>query len=416
MYPVTTTRWRSFDRDEYVRKTANSLTGPTEAEVISHRSHQFTQSQGNPYQKLGRESLIDVGGPFLTVKTEVEYDTQVWPIETRYISSGAVREGWYSRLVPSLEVSNQLKEDFNDEQHPSLVPYNTLVAGHPGLLQISDLDELGATAVSRVAPTNPLVDGSVAIAELIREGLPSMVGKSGNVGSEYLNINFGILPLYSDYKSFREALSKADAHLQQLERDSGRIVRRGYQFPEEVTTSKVIQSGVFCVTSNGLAPATASGIQTGTLVKVSRQKTKSWFSGAFTFYLPPQGWRRRLWELDRLYGITPGVDTAWNLMPWSWLVDYFSNAGDVLSNINSFSADGLIMPYGYVMSTSEIEDEYTWTGMLKIQTIWTLCTVKARVKRTLKQRQPANPFGFGFGGDLSVRQGLILAALGISRA
>jgi hypothetical protein len=145
-----------------------------------------------------------------------------------------------------------------------------------------------------------------------------------------------------------------------------------------------------------------------------------WFSGAFTYYLPT-GYDSRA-ELariaslaDKLLGTSITPETIWNVLPWSWAVDWFTNAGDVLANINRFKNNGLVMPYGYMMERTITKHIYTLnkSGLIGAKNVGkgplTLVTIT-------KKRIPANPYGFGITwNSLSGFQASILAALGISR-
>jgi hypothetical protein len=120
-------------------------------------------------------------------------------------------------------------------------------------------------------------------------------------------------------------------------------------------------------------------------------------------------------ELDYLYGIRPGLDTLWELTPWSWLVDWQSNVGDVLKNLSAFSSDGLIMPYAYIMCEQTSHKEYVMPIQYSDYGVWKDATLSVVVKAVTQQRRPATPFGFGVQLEqLTLKQGAILAALGIS--
>jgi hypothetical protein len=104
----------------------------------------------------------------------------------------------------------------------------------------------------------------------------------------------------------------------------------------------------------------------------------------------------------------------WFSLTWSWAIDWFTNAGDVITNLTNFELAGQIMRYGYMME----EKSTKITASLKT------CALKGAesasgpsswVEHRSKVRRPANPFGFGFtGADLSPTQVLIAAAVGIS--
>jgi len=152
---------------------------------------------------------------------------------------------------------------------------------------------------------------------------------------------------------------------------------------------------------------------------------KIWFVGKFRYYIPDIGsseWTKR--TTRALYGANITPEVAWNLLPWSWLIDWFGNIGDVMSNMSSNAVDNLTADYAYIMRTQEtrydMEGATTWnqlgspTGASWIpagrvqKRGWSTTTTKTRVG--------ASPFGFGLTFDgLSTYQLGIAAALGISR-
>jgi hypothetical protein len=294
--------------------------------------------------------------------------------------------------------------------------YDQAQAAVANLAPLSGLGELnaaGTTAIARVAPTNPLVDLSTSVAELYREGLPQVAGVAQNPGGEYLNIMFGWVPLVGDGTAYMDVARRADALLEQHERDSGRWIRRGYNFEDQVDSTTSTQTNAV----PALLGVSPSGLVVpGTRTITRTTITRTWFSGAFTYYLPRTGWRRRVSELDYLYGIRPGIDTAWQLTGYSWLVDYFTNVGDVMKNLTAFGQDGLVMPYGYIMRERMCIHEETWSGALYIGGVAKPAIITSQKTYKTQQRRLATPFGFGVNLDgLTGRQVSILAALGISR-
>jgi hypothetical protein len=168
------------------------------------------------------------------------------------------------------------------------------------------------------------------------------------------------------------------------------------------------------------------------------RETKRWFEGVFTYALPSStdSWKRALGfgsDADALYGIALSPSVLWELTPWSWAVDWFTNAGDVINNVTSFGLAGLVMRYGYMMEES-IErivaegrcpdanvGDFAIVGNNKQPAIVNLRHVPSGTyvvgtESVTKRRRPASPFGFSVGWEgLSPTQLAITAALGITR-
>jgi hypothetical protein len=285
----------------------------------------------------------------------------------------------------------------------------------------------GTTAIARTVPTNPSVGVGTLIGETLdrRPSIPgaAVFGKSGNVSKrfadEYLNSEFALKPLVSDIKGMAQTVKNTNRILKQLERDSGRLVRRRYTFPVE-RSIEVLKDETWANVSYPLMHTRNYGA--AGLYSLRRQTTKRmWFSGAYTYYYH-QG--DKLWDkllrneqaANRLFGLRLTPDLIWELTPWSWAADWVTNAGDVLKNISAFSRDGLVLNWGYMMCDLTITD----THILRVNTRQgAIHRPIQRFTTRVKRRIPATPYGFGMDpgwSDLSSRQLSILGALGISRA
>jgi hypothetical protein len=299
----------------------------------------------------------------------------------------------------------------------------------------AQLDQLGATAVAQVKPTNSVANVSTTLAELVREGIPSIAVRrwkdrsrlSNSLAEANLAYQFGFKPLGDEIGTFAAAVVQADQLLAQYERDAGRVVRRRYEFPPKSEIISITEVGTNSFpfmdpVNTRLMDSSLTGAQTGTLVRVRTISQKRWFSGAFTYFLPQ--WYNPRSEMSRkallakeILGVDLTPEVVWNLTPWSWAVDWFSNVGDVLSNISDTIDDSLLMRYGYIMEHTIVRDTYTrkydrpfWDKSVLLDSGVSLVT-------ETKLRRRANPFGFGMSWEgLSPKQLSILASLGITRS
>lgn len=370
---------------------------------------QITESEG--HRRPGGKSRLadgDIGGNFFTTKQYVEgiqkpvsltYSRSL-PILTEF--SGTVQ--WYP-IAPSAALFPPSPHSSDDE-----------------------LEELGATAISRCKPTKSTASFATALGELRKDGLPHIVGhqtwksRTDNLrktaGGEYLNVVFGWEPLLHDIRSFADGVLNSDRLTSQYIRDAGRPVRRDYRFPTyQHVSDPVLWGGL----QEYVAPFN-SRFWDGTV----SQKTyyydtitkQQWFEGVFTYALPPttkSKMAKHVAAATQILGIVPDPETLWNLAPWSWAVDWFSNTGDVISNANDWATDGLVMRYGYIMERSMCKRTFYSEGSNFSPGAGSVAPDISFITET-KRRLRANPFGFGLNWDgLSPRQLAIAVALGISR-
>lgn len=120
-------------------------------------------------------------------------------------------------------------------------------------------------------------------------------------------------------------------------------------------------------------------------------------------------------KAKKLLGLTLTPDTVWNLMPWSWAVDWMSNVGDNINNWSNMAIDGQVLAYGYMMETTIHKYTYTWIGETRLRS--SVQPPSITLSTTTKVRIKATPYGFGADWDgFSPRQLATIAALGLSRS
>jgi hypothetical protein len=371
---------------------------------------QVTASENHPsWRSRKGRATSDIGGEFSSTKTSVTWNNSV-----HRLSKTTERSASWDTTVytgPILAVSGS-------PAFPPAISSNELT-----------LDAWGAKAVANAKPTNALVDLSTTLGEMIGPGgLPRMIGRAAfwhegivdalkQSAGDFLNVQFSLTPIVQDMVGFANVVTRFTDLIRQYERDAGKVVRRRWSF-EPITTE--VNTEVAAGVAPYMAPSN-SNFTLGVSGKVLRRRETSinrWFSGAFTYHLPT-GYSARGSVMDfgpeaqRMLGLELTPETLWNLAPWSWAVDWFSSAGDVVSNISDWSNDGLVMRYGYLMEHCVSRDIYYWTGS-GFQS--NAHPSPVTLTRESKLRRRANPFGFGLTwGGLSPRQLAIAASLGISR-
>lgn len=391
----------------------------TPTTVGSHDCIEFDDlliSESHPYHNLGK-SGGDIGGPFFVQHCEYE----------EFATNNAHNERHYSKFLNPNVAGDHFQGGQSAFVEDCLVKAGQVGSIYPNASFSSNatLSAMGSTAISRCIPTNPLAGLTLALAELKREGLPSLYGAQSlkarnqiarNAGSEYLNHQFGWVPLVRDIQAMDRSFRRAEELTEQYVRGSGKRIRREYAFPT-VTTD----SGEVFVANRYPRPGLQIGFYDageGTLTKQTVTRQDVWFSGCFTYFLAPPGSKKRDSQIrNYLYGTRLTPETLWNLAPWSWAADWVTNIGDVFHNVSAFMNDGLVMPYGYVMETKSVTHRYRLRGIRYKSYPSPSQTFHQYFTTTVKQRWGATPFGFGLDPTtFTSRQWAILAALGLSRS
>ncbi|DAD52235.1 maturation protein [ssRNA phage Esthiorhiza.2_33] len=188
--------------------------------------------------------------------------------------------------------------------------------------------EAATKGAARTNPSRPSVDLPSEIAQL--HELPDIIRQAGEnelgrVGGANLGYQFGVAPIISDVNVLLDVQRLIAIRAQELDR----AYRAG-----GIKRTVVVDAGSHTESINTFLQTDGLFIRepvnwfTGEVVKVHARWTSD---GSYDY--------SRLGQDDRAYAlyqqarraVTGGIidgATAWELIPWSWLVDYFGTAGE----------------------------------------------------------------------------------------
>jgi len=317
----------------------------------------------------------------------------------------------------------------------------------------------GTRLINATNPLAPPVTLAVSLAELLGEGLPAIIGKNifsktarrssltKAAGSEWLNYSFGITPIVSDIIGVMHVMRDADAMVKQWQRNNGEKVRRRRTWEGSSTRTRYDGSlldanstyGTWLsklTSSNevgGTSTSIGGGGQSGYLESYTQEKIQFSFAASFQYHLEnlmpdiPEpfyswfygGYSDKQLEEIILYQHLVGLDqqtassaeTYWNVLPFSWLLDWFVNIGDLVSNITTIRDHGVLLDYGYISATQERTFTSVYSQVNSSESILGTSSISGYRCRRIR----ATPFGFGttFNG-LNPYQSSILASLATS--
>jgi len=302
-------------------------------------------------------------------------------------------------------------------------------------------DTMGPKALRYTRPNKSTANLSQALLELVLDlpKIPYMamakdplnlrqLGARG--GAEYLNAVFGWAPMVSDVLKICRAIVNSEQIIKQYVRDAGRNVHRTWRSDPIKTSSTSTLSNVqwqMPAAYNGNDPqsdlmrngsGSMIGGTTGNLRVTENLSYDYWFSGSWTYYLDGDSnlfekLARHVKLADKVLGTNVTLETLYEIAPWSWLVDWFVNIGDIISVNNALASDSLVLRYGYLTRKTIVERIYQSDGVQFPAFHTGPITVTIHTKDV--ERRRANPYGFGINwSTLSVQQLAILAALGMT--
>lgn len=393
----------NFPKMTYRFDTGKSIDPYVAPSSLTYKGIQYTESESHRRQR--ESGAYRAGGPFYTVQQYVDYNPR--HVNARFRDSSGQYEYHGPIIVPA--------------PLPGYAGF-----ADPFSPDYSKLDKYGADAIHAVDPTNANSQLAIDIGEILidkRISLPGItawkrrteVAKAA--AGEYLSREFGWKPLEEDIKSASQAISDSNIIMKHFHDNAGTLDHREFAFPDIYESDeKEIGNLTHCLYSTSASVGAFNAGQASKITQKTTTHIKRWFSGAFTYPSESTSLQKALGigsEADKLLGISLSPDIVWELTPWTWTLDWFSNAGTVINNATSFGAAGLVMAYGYIMEEKIQTVEYSMptTGLTNVSgpPNPVVC------KYIHKIRNEANPFGFGVSWEgLSPTQLAILVALGIT--
>lgn len=294
--------------------------------------------------------------------------------------------------------------------------------------------EYGASAWRRFAPKLNTANLGVALAEA--RDIPRMLKTTAKafaetwrnmgghptrftpkkVADQWLNTQFGWRPFLNDCAQTFSTVTYYNKRLEQMQRQNNQWQHRSGTVLS--TESRDLHASGSAMT---IMPAPPTGCWVTRDGKTAHYDVYSvvsdevWYSARYKYYIPRFDAKDRstkIRNLLRMYGLRVSPQLVYEATPWSWLVDWFSNTGDVVSNLTSMLYDGMVTKYAYIMrhrvhSMNLVGVNYLKEGDIVVN--------RSRFIET-KSRSGADPFGFSLTwDDFTPWQLSILASLGVSR-
>jgi hypothetical protein len=379
------------------------------------------------------------GGPFQSIKIvscEPSVNTQTTQLDPVLFKGTYVRGDNLERFVGGFKPPSDL--DFGSGFN--IAPFSQYLSKNSPLVQ--DLSSWGDTAYAKLRPKLEQASGGVFLAEL--RDLPHMLkttahgfhdvwkamgGKTlGKImqpkktADHFLNHQFGWVPFLNDLDGFYKTFVNTEILISKLTAQNNQWVRKRATLSKSVTSSIYINP----TSGNKMYPTTymdttawCNGgpfwmVQDVTTTTVSA-------SGKFRYYRPEfdltrEDYSSALRSIQRqltLYGVRISPSNIYKATPWTWALDWISNAGKLIDRANDYLLDSVASQYLFV--SCETKKERQFIQVLPFKTKHMICVFSRHFD--VKQRQEdASPYGFNLSvANLTPRQLAIAGALGITR-
>jgi hypothetical protein len=321
----------------------------------------------------------------------------------------------------------------NHSPYSAVFPTDLLPAPHATPDSLARQNRINGVLAS-MTPAAPSALIGETIVDLVRGNFPSLLKnfhsvllRAGSVGSakdwarltgqSYLNSAFGWQPLIADIIKMIKVLTKIDnlvygsatRRTRTIPWESQHFTVQNYQ---RVLASYYATPDFGAVTSTSFNELEASfdvsydvrlSARYAALARPSR--------GANTFIDQVED---KIRDLGVWY---PAL--GWDLLPYSWLVDWCSNLGAAITNAQYYRSTPGFTPLDYCWATTAMRVVSTVTPLKPVAYVGNgiyTALGSARSYSEYKEREPVSPFGFGIElPDLTSGQQSILVALGLAR-
>lgn len=388
------------------------------------------------YDQIHAGPPYRTGGPFTKIRIEFP-PTQV--LGNGVYDSGTATRAIYGVGTGPLKYSGGFTNPVFTGDPVSYANLSQLLGATSPL--IPSVAGLSPLAFKKTKPTLEKAGMAVAIAEL--RDLPRMLRTTSNIfhdlwkvsggstsgkflapkaaSEHFLNHSFGWVPFINDLQKFHSVYQNAAAIKSRMTSENNRwIVRRATLLNDYQETKIGANSGM------AVEPA-------GDYVSILMNGSPSWevwerkaslvtTCGSFKYYrpefddsLPDYGsaWNTIQRQLT-MYGARINPSNVYKAVPWTWLIDWFTDFGSVVDRINDIAEDAITSKYLFLMRHDY--REVVLKQVLPFKSVGSMTIEFSRVTDVKIRRESDSPYGFGLTWNgLSPRQLAILAALGVSR-
>jgi hypothetical protein len=379
---------------------------------------------GPPYTETGPFTLVKAVYPFDLIQGKGTYiGTDYRPDFNMYSDyyGGFVPNGFGSFTIPSSHmVGAGLEGNPYGPDWGSAEPYSTAARNRfkPKIAKAG----LGQ-AIAEIRDLLPMLKSSAkGFAQVWKAagGHPELFAPK-NVADHFINHEFGWLPFINDIRQVSDVYQNTRKYVNALRRANGKWVKRGGTVLTDGGVSAVERYDGVGLVLPSLPPSyySADAIATGNYVTshaFTQSFDKVWYEGRFRQYIQSLGEEdsnyHKIINRVHLYGARISPSLIWKVTPWTWAVDWFSNAGDIISNAEDESF-GLASLYSCTMRhrVHRVVNE----SVIHLKDGDVACSWSQEIDS--KTRHGGGPFGFALeGSDLTPTQTAILLALGISRS
>lgn len=422
------------------RKSDNSIAG---TEVVYSTAPGNKQSLERTWDSVNSGPPYRSGGPFMNIKVELPQfaiqGTGVYRTAPDYPDP----QYWYqyqggfsnpSFTGDSLPTTKYMSLGMALPYPPELIP---------------SLSYLCAEVTARLRPKLEKSNVGQQLAELrdlpsmlktSAKGFASLWGKLGGsskgvfmnpkgASEHFLNHQFGWAPFIGDLGQLKTTVENQRAFLAKLAKDNNTWKRRIYTVTDDHTSEVKVRNyiGGFFPNDSRTDRMTQWKTVDGNpevrayTYQIEENLSKIWAEGSFRYYNPAfdsklADFDSALNTIDRyltLYGARINPSLIWKVMPWSWLIDWFTNFGDIIDNLVAQAEDRCVARYMYLMHHRL--RMYTNRSVIHMNS-GDVVMQWSRLAEIKRREDAPSPYSFCFDwNNLSSMQLAILAALGITR-
>jgi hypothetical protein len=180
-------------------------------------------------------------------------------------------------------------------------------------------------------PDRPVQNLAIALIEL--RDIARLLKVSGDTliskgASAYLSYEFGWKPIISDLRKLVDLQASISKRFKFLLANSGKTVKRErvlYEMDGQLVQDQFVVGG-------DPAPRSVSP-PAGTYYSEGKWTARAVYHTSFKYEMPDVGLREPTGAEKRmLSGLNIDLSVLWNVLPWSWLIDWFSTAGDLIED------------------------------------------------------------------------------------